>query len=517
MTGRRGITRRSALGVVASAVTALGVGGRFDPVFAGATFGDAKPFASGDVEAIARAMASKAFMTPKSVPKEWLELNYDEYRDIRFLPDRALWRGEDRSFELQLFAPGFYFQTGVMIDVVENGEARPLLFNPDLFSFGEVVPDLPIEAQLGFSGFRVHGAINRADYKDEFLVFQGASYFRGVGKGQAYGLSARGLALKTADPRGEEFPLFRRFWIEAPSAGDETVTVHALLDSESVTGAYHFKITPGDETVMDCASVLFPRLPLDHVGIAPLTSMFLFDHKLAKRFDDFRGAVHDSNGLAVVNGNNERLWRPLANPDRLQVSNFLDTDPKGFGLAQRNRRFGAFNDLEAAYERRPNLWIEPGEGWGEGAVSLVEIPTDEEINDNIVAFWRPKTVLEPGREYRYTYRASWGNAPEPSDTMASVSTSAFGLHSNGSRLAVIDFTAPAVGRVPAAELSHDIHVIRGEFLNAVLQDNDQTGGTRLAFSFDPGVSETVELRAQLRRDWRPVSEVWLYRWTTAQQ
>lgn len=494
----------------------MGAGGTVRSAFAGVTFGEPRPFAPEDVEAIARALSTKPYMMPKSVPKAWLDLNYDEYRDIRFQPDRALWRDEGRPYELQLFAPGFYFQTGVKIDVVEDGEARPILFNPDLFAFGGVVPELPIDAQLGFSGFRVHGPINRDDYKDEFLVFQGASYFRGVGKGQAYGLSARGLALKTADPRGEEFPMFRRFWIEAPNAAHDAIVVHALLDSESVTGAYTFAVRPGEQTVMDCACVLFPRLPLDHVGIAPLTSMFLFDQKRPKRFDDFRGAVHDSDGLAVLNGNNEHLWRPLDNPATLQVSNFLDTDPKGFGLIQRRRRFREFNDLEAAYERRPGLWIEPDGAWGRGAVSLVEIPTDEEINDNIVAFWRPAEMLEPNGEHRFAYRATWGDGPQLPATIARVTDTAFGLRPDGSRLVVIDFAAPEDGRTPAEDLRHDIHVIRGEFVNAVIQNNDQTGGTRLAFSFRPGESETVELRAQLRREWRPVSEVWLFRWIARQ-
>ena len=508
-------TRRQAFGLVAAAVAMTGAGSR--NAFASATFGDPQPFSATDVEAIARAMAAKPYMMPKTVPDPWLKLNYDQYRDIRFLPDRAIWRDEGRPFEIQLFAPGFYFRTGVMIDVVEDGQSRPILFNPDLFSFGPVVPDLPIDAQLGFSGFRLHGHINRDDYMDEFVVFQGASYFRAVAKGQNYGLSARGLALNTAESQGEEFPMFRRFWIEVPGPDATSVTVHALLDSESVTGAYRFVIAPGDDTVMDCSLVLFPRVELNHVGIAPLTSMFMFDPKLAKRFDDFRVAVHDSDGLSIHNGNDEHLWRPLANPLQLQVSNFLDTNPKGFGLMQRHRNFRDFGDLEASYEGRPCLWIEPDGEWGRGAVSLVEIPTDEEFNDNIVAYWRPSEPMEPDSEHRFAYRAVWGKGPRPDPDIARVASTAFGKHPKKGRLAVVDFSAPESGRIPADKLTYDIHVTGGTLLNAVVHDNDKTGGTRVAFSFDPGAAETVELRAQLRHEMRPVSEVWLFRWTSAPQ
>lgn len=482
------------------------------------TLGEARPFDPDLVEQLARELASKPFEEPKQVPEPWRDMKYDEYRDIRFRPDRALWQDRDFDYELQLFPPGFYFKSGVEIDLVEDGMARHVGFNADLFDFGPLVPDLPVEEDLGFSGFRVHAPINKPDYKDEFIVFQGASYFRGVARDQGYGLSARGLALRTADPRGEEFPVFRRFWVEAPGDDRPDIIVHALLDSESVTGAYHYSIAPGAETVMDCRSVIFPRVDLDHVGIGPMTSMFLFDEKHAKRFDDYRPAVHDSNGLAVVNGNGERLWRPLANPKTLQVSNFLDNNPRGFGLIQRGRDFDDYNDLEARYDKRPSLWIEPRGDWGKGSVSLVEIPADEEIYDNIVAFWRPSEVLPAGSEHEFSYRLVWcWDAPGEGEVAPVTRTSfgrrlTYGSDAKEGELVVIDFGELAGGPVPVEELTADVHVIGGELLNKLVQENTVTGGMRVAFSFDRSDQETIELRAQLRHKGTAVSEVWLHRW-----
>ncbi len=238
-------------------------------------------------------------------------------------------------------------------------------------------PALRVADNLGFAGFRVHAPINRPDYYDEVCVFLGASYFRAVAKGQVYGLSARGLAIGTGDPRGEEFARFRAFWLERPQPGVNALVIHALLDSKSTTGAYRFTVRPGEETVFDVESVLYPRVDIAEPAIAPLTGMFFFDANDRIGVDDYRPAAHDSEGLSLWTGRNEQIWRPLANPRDLQFSAFVDTNPHGFGLLQRKRAFADYQDLEVSYEKRPSLWIEPIGDWGQGAVDLVEIPTAE--------------------------------------------------------------------------------------------------------------------------------------------
>ena len=227
-----------------------------------------------------------------------------------------------------------------------------------LFDFSLQDHRVPLNAPLSFSGFRIHAPLNVPGRYDEFMVFQGSSYFRGLGKGHSYGLSARGLAISTGSSRPEEFPLFRAFWIERPRHA-QSITVHALLDSPSVTGAYTFQIWPGAETRMDVAAELFPRCDLTEVGLAPLTSMFLKDTHDDDGPADFRPAVHDSDGLAVWNARGERLWRPLVSPRQVQNTTLLDDNLRGFGLIQRARSFAAYEDLEANYHTRPSAWVEP--------------------------------------------------------------------------------------------------------------------------------------------------------------
>ena len=369
-------------------------------------------------------------------------------------------------------------------------------------------------APYGFSGFRVHGPINRSDYFDEYLVFQGASYLRAVGRGQGYGLSARGLAINTARPGGEEFPIFRAFWIEKPKVGARTVTVHALLDSPSTTGAYRFDVEPGATTIIDVDAKLYPRRALTHVGLGPLTSMYLKGPAHHRIDGDFRPAIHDSDGLAIFNGDGECIWRPLTNPRTLQTSAFMDRSPKGFGLCQRARAFRDYQDLEARYERRPSVWIEPKGSWGKGFIELIEIPTDEEIHDNIAAYWKPANAPEPGSVFTFSYRMHWtGEIPVAWTGARTASTRVGKGKKPGSTLFVVDFTGPAVagGKLPVATVTAN----PGRIDNVSVHTNPEIDGVRVSFELDPAGTELCELRLALRLGDQQISETWLYRWTKA--
>ncbi|MEM9798161.1 MAG: glucan biosynthesis protein G [Pseudomonadota bacterium] len=470
------------------------------------------PFGPDTVRGMAWALAQKPHEPRAMVPEPWRELTYDEYRTIWFDPRKAVWSDADLGFEMDLFHPGLYFPRAVDVWAVEDGQASRLAFDFDLFARTDMSPELPVDETMGYSGLRLRHAFPGEANLREFAVFQGASYFRAIGAAQHYGLSARGLALRTGDAEGEEFPDFVGFWVEA-SEDRETVTMHALLDSPSVTGAYRFVIRPGDACKMTVSCELFPRVDLDHVGIAPLTSMFLYDETNRPRFQDFRPAIHDSDGLLVWNGAGEMLWRPLANPPTLQVSSFVDTSPRGFGLMQRANKLSDFADLEAHYHERPSLWIEPEGDWGQGVVRLVEIPSDQEIYDNIVAYWRPREPLAAGSSHVFAYRMTWGEAAPRRRNVAPVLNTHMGLNFDRDRwLAAIDFA-------PHDDLAGDLddvtlHVSssRADVSSGILQRNPETGGVRLGFTFDPGERDAVELRAQLIREGRAVSEVWLYRW-----
>lgn len=467
---------------------------------------------------LARELAKKPYQEPSiTLPAALQELSYDQYRDIRFNPNASIWKNELLPFQMQLFHRGFYFKETVEVAIVENGQSQHLRYSPDMFTTGEVMQQPLPNADVGFAGIRLHNPLNTPDYYDEVAVFQGGSYFRSLGKNQGYGLSSRGLALKTADPEGEEFPAFRAFWIEKPANDSSSIVVYALLDSPSTTGAYRFTIRPGEDTVMDVEATLFPREDLDKVGLAPATSMFMFSSYERDQVDDFRPRVHDSDGLLMVNGRGDSLWRPLRNPNNLEVSAFSDNGPIGFGLIQRSRDFNNFQDLEANYEQRPSLWVEPVGDWARGSVVLVDIPTDSEVNDNIVAYWSPSEVIPAGSEYHFSYRLLWGHAPSFAKGEAIVEATRSGRASINSptekRLFVIDYRFPIpTDKVDLQKPTALIENTAGKIHNVVVAEN-QANGYRVTFELDPLDSELIELKLDLQFTDGRKAESWMYQWT----
>ena len=470
-----------------------------------------QPFDSSHVRDLARSLAAKPFEAPDAkLPDAFKDLSYDDYRAIRFLPERALWRDQKLPFEVQFFHRGSFYKNRVVIYEVADGHAVPVPYRPEDFSFGALTA--PAQgSDLGFAGFRIHAPINRPDYKDEVCVFLGASYFRAVAKGETYGLSARGLSIDTGESKGEEFPFFKAFWIEKPTANATAMVVHALLDSKSATGSYRFTIRPGDTTVFDVEASLYPRVDLDHAGLAPMTSMFFFGPNDRNDTDDFRPAVHDSDGLAILNGRGEQLWRPLSNPRDLQVSVFSDLNPRGFGLMQRARDFAAYQDLESRFEHRPSLWVEPIGDWGEGAVVLFEIPTKEEIHDNIAAFWRPKTPLRAKGEHNLTYRLHWGSDSAKANALARFTRTGIAAR-DGAKLFVLEIAGDRLGDLKPDAVKGIVSANEAKISNIVAQPNPESGGWRLSFQCAVG-DAPVELRAALLQNDAQVSETWIYRWT----
>ena len=467
------------------------------------------PFDSQTVRTMARSLAAAPYKAPDTrLPDPIGNIGYDAYRQIRFDANQAMWRGAGLPFQAQFFHRGWLFANRVDLFEVADGRTRPIAYRPEMFNFG---PDVkPPATDIGLAGFRLHAPINRPDYFDEVAVFLGASYFRAVGRGLQYGLSARGLSLNTADPAGEEFPAFRAFWIERPQPGTSSIVVSALIDSPSAAAAMRITLRPGDDTVMDVELTLFPRVDLPQAGIATGTSMFLFDTSNRAGIDDWRQAVHDSDGLMMLTGRGEALWRPLANPRTLQVSSFVDISPRGFGLMQRKRKLSDYADLEAHYEKRPGLWVEPIGDWGEGMVQLIEIPTKQEIHDNIVAFWRPKNPLRAKAEHNFTYRLHWcAEAPVHSD-LARFTTTRTGPAGPG-RLFVLEVSGRAIppDARPQARVSTD----KGAIQNVVVSRNDEQNTWRVAFELQHGDARLCELRATLMAGDAPLSETWVYRWT----
>jgi periplasmic glucans biosynthesis protein len=459
----------------------------------------------------------------ETLPASIANLSYDQYRDIRFRPASALWHGE-ALFEVQFFHRGYSNKEHINIFEVGPAGETPVAYDPRFFTFGRLLKIPRAPASLGYAGFRVHYPLQTPRYKDELVAFLGASYFRVLGRNQSYGASARGLAIDTAEPGSEEFPTFTDFWLVRPQPNDRTLTVYALLDSRSVAGAYQFEIRPGDITQVEVHCELFARRAIAKLGVAPLTSMFLTSIDGGRRFDDYRPQVHDSDGLMAETGHGQWLWRPLGNPRELRVNRFVDEGPRGFGLVQRDRAFADYQDVESHYESRPGYWVQPLGSWGKGGVELVEIPSDEEIHDNIVAYWVPAVSVAPGKPLTFTYLLSaFGESsrwPPGGRVVATRSGSPVmgdnrGHFAPGARRMLIDFAGGDLDGLRAeqpvkAQLSADNGVVQA----LTVERLPATGAWRVTFVVAPKARRPVDLRCFLTLYGEVLTETWVYQWTS---
>jgi periplasmic glucans biosynthesis protein len=476
----------------------------------------AKPFDFDDVTSIAEKRAASEFRPPERVPDWLLQIGYDQWRDIRFRPEESLWR-KVGPFEVQFFHPGLYYDRPVKINVVDTSGVHPVAFNPSLFDYGKNDFASRVPQNLGFAGFRLHYPIKTPKYRDEVIVFLGASYFRAVGRDQGFGLSARGLALDTAEPSGEEFPFFDEFWLVRPSPRSREMTLYALLDSPAVAGAYRFVVKPGVQTIVDVDVRLFPRRALGKVGLAPMTSMFYSGENDRAPREDYRPEVHDSDGLQIELGNGEWIWRPLMNPERLRVVSFRADKLRGFGLIQRDRNFDHYQDLETRQDLRPSAWVTPGGGeWGPGRVELVEIPTTQDVNDNIVIYWVADTPVPAKQRFDTSYRLTWYGADSKNPPAGRVVSARWDNGTvEGAYRFVVDFDGAALQKLPAETVVRGVVTVgsgegQGEVLEQQVLKNPVTGGWRLTFQTRPAGDGPFELRAFLDLEGSALTETWTY-------
>jgi glucans biosynthesis protein len=359
-----------------------------------------------DVAALALKQARAPYRVPASKqPAELQALTYDQYRDIRFRPDHALWRADQLPFEVMFFHVGKANERVRMNEVAAN-KVRHLPYDSADFDYGKNTLSPEKWGDLDFGGLRVHYPLNGPQYKDELIVFLGASYFRALGVGARFGKAAAATEIDTVGAQGEEFPRFTEFWLVRPAPDATTLRLFALLDSPRASGAYQFDVVPGEQTVVDVHARLYLRAAVTTLGIAPLTSMYYFGENQPHRVD-FRPEVHDSDGLMVATGAGEWLWRPLINPQQTLTTSFSMSELRGFGLMQRDRDFRSYEDPEARYELRPSAWLEPTSSWGPGRVELVQLNTPDETNDNVVAYWVPDRQPAPGEALDLSYRLHW--------------------------------------------------------------------------------------------------------------
>ncbi|MFY9926268.1 MAG: glucan biosynthesis protein G [Opitutaceae bacterium] len=463
----------------------------------------------------AKMLAAKPYAPqPVDVPASLLKLNYDQYRDIRFRPSESIWRRERLPFELQFFHPGFNFDRTVGVNIVQGRSFEPVPFSPSLFDYG-ANKITSLRRSMGFAGIRILYPLNKPG--DELGAFQGASYFRFLCQRAVYGLSARGLAINTGEPGGEEFPVFREFWVERPKADSTTLTVYALLDGPSVSGAFRFRITPGPDTLTQIHEVIYCRNNPKVLGVAPLTSMFWHGKNTNVSYNDFRPEVHDSDGIMIFTGAGEWIWRPLTNPESTRVATFSDENPKGFGLLQRERQFESYQDLEAYYHMRPSAWVEPVGPWGRGSVRLVELHAPDETYDNIAAFWVPESLPEPGEPIELNYKLHWflDQIHPPAGYVTATRHGRTATQETDLERFFVDFGGTyLVQEGPDKNIQPVVTVGTGAALvNSTLQKNPFNGTWRVAFAIRPdGSGRPVELRCFLRKTPHVLTETWSYLW-----
>ncbi len=477
---------------------------------------DSQPFSEDLLDAFARRRADEPYKAPeKRVDEALAGITYDQYsRAIVYKEDQAIWRKDDGPFWLEPYhTAGAIFAFPVELFSIEAGRAVRIPYSAPAFEFNPPAKQPTTAAQSDFAGFHALAQLEKQGVFRDFLSFLGATNFRAIAAGQVFGVTARALAINTGQTGGEDFPLFRSFWIERPRPVDQSLVVHALLDSVSAVGRFKFTATPGYDTVIETEAVIYPRRRIPYAGIAPIASRFFFGPGVPPKRRDYRPRVHDSEALCILNGAGEQIWRPLLNPERLQFSVFLDKGPKGFGLIQKERSFASYQDIDQQFEKRPSLWIEPLGDWGEGSIDLIELPAPEEINENIVCFWRPKDGLGPGIGHRFRYRMHWcWNAPIEKKK-ATVQQTRVGEAKTGEIAFVVDFANTELcDSCSGAAIMTNVTASAGEVRNARLSAGPATGTQRLRFEYAPSGGDPADLRAQLVVDGKAVSETWIFRW-----
>jgi glucans biosynthesis protein len=425
------------------------------------------------------------------------KVDYDALHQAKFRDDRTLWGNLPGDVAIRFFPLSANAAQPVTIAIVENGRARPLPYDPTMFDAPEGNAVRTLGAGAGFAGFRVMNAARDGDW----LSFLGASYFRAPAPNRQFGLSARAIAINTSIAGKEEFPRFTHFWLER--TGASALTVYALLDGASVTGAYRFdnRLTP-QGVVQEVTAALFPRRPIQELGLMPMTSMFWYDQSRRVRTQDWRPEVHDSDILSIASADGTAHARPLFNPDLPETSAFAETSPKGFGLLQRDRNFDHYQDDGVFYERRPSLWATAQADFGAGEVRLYEFPTDSEYTDNVCAYWTPATAPRPGRRIDARYRLDWTESGNQAGAQTALLDTIWrGAGENGAERLVLDFAG-----VPA-DLKPDIWVdVKGGAVAKQAGYFVQGRPNMFRVVIDVTRNGPADLRAQLRAGNRTFSE-----------
>jgi glucans biosynthesis protein len=474
-------------------------------------------FAAAKVADLARALAAEAHKPPTPSPLDALgSATPEEMAAVRYRPAELIWAADNLAFAIEPLHRSRNFPGEMEIYTVDGGTASRLAYDPARFDFGKLKPP-PASAQLGFTGFRVLHRAGDGKLKAVASMLN-ASIVSAVAHNQVWGAISRPLTVRSGEQMAEEAPQIRAVWVEKPRPTATELIAHAVVDAPSLAAAVRFTLRTGEATVIDTECTIFTRKQVDHFGLTPIQATYLsgpLDWPLA---DDMRPAVYEATGVQMLTGNGEWLWRPITNRARLQISGFVDNDPQGFGLIQRDRSFSAFLDDENEWQRRPSIWIEPIGKWGPGEITLMEIPAASQNNKNIACYWRPKPPLAAGSEGTFAYRQFWSWRPPGRPDGAIVTISRIGRISGDTSEAKIRFLMQFEGGqlsdpAKAATIVPTIWSSAGKVSALRTYRTPRHGSMRVVFDLETGGQPLVELRVVLKHDAVSMSETWLYRWT----
>ena len=127
---RKVVDRRALLKFASAALLPIASSGR-------AIAADA-PFDEAFVDNLAADRARQPFVPLSYSPPAPLDtFGYDEYRDIRYRPERAIWANENVStLSLQFFLASFIYKDPVEVFLIEGGIARRVEARREMFDFG---------------------------------------------------------------------------------------------------------------------------------------------------------------------------------------------------------------------------------------------------------------------------------------------------------------------------------------------------------------------------------------------
>ncbi len=456
-------------------------------------------------------LSRKPYRPQPELPADLKDITYDEFRQIGFIDGKELWKESKSPFRLGFYHKGYVAVDDVSINLLEDGKQVPVPFSKSYFHYLRDAAKWNIPDDVGYAGYRVQGRFPGDEQFQEIFTFVGASYFRARASNTVLGTSARGLAINCGLPKPEEFPVFREYWIRKPNPGDKSLTALALLESPSVTGAYQFTMTPAfEKTYIDVEQTLYFRQVPEKVGIAPMSSMWLWGDALPGPKGDHRPEVHDADGLQIHTADGRWIWRALGQQSYPSLVQFKQDRIRGFGLIQRDTNPNHYLDAEAQYDARPGLWIEPKSDWGPGRIELLELDAPHEGIDNIAAWWVPEKAVVIGEPVNFSYRLTYFHGDRPDHEAGKAVAHRVKRSADGLIQVEIDFSGPILAKRSAeAPPVPQVVSIRGAVPKVTCtQQADDFWTAHL--DVKPTGEGPVELTVMLKYGDEELTETWAY-------